>query len=153
VLRASINPNGVLSRYWFEWGTSTSYGSTSAVRLLLSGTTTITNSIPIGSYPTNNPIHFRAVAMNSIGRSNGLDRAFFWSSTPPRLVCAPSLAGGDYRFTFTGNPAQLYVVQMSTNVTAWIDLGSAQETRPSQYQFTQIGAVARPQRFFRVRVP
>lgn len=153
LLTASINPNGALSRYWFEWGTDTSYGNTSAVRLLLFGTTTITNSIAISGYPTNGPIHFRAVAANSVGRSDGLNRAFFWSRTPPRLVGATNLGGGDYRFTFTGNPAQLYLVQMSTNLTSWIDIGAAPEIRPSQYEFIQNGAATLPQRFFRVKIP
>jgi hypothetical protein len=149
VLTASINPNGVQSRYWFEWGTTTSYGNTSAVPLLLAGTSTLTNSIPIGGYPANTAIHYRAVATNSIGRSNGLDQTFLYLGTRPQLA----IARVNYRLTFSGSPAHLYIVQMSTNLTSWTDLGAAQEMPSGQYGYTPSGAAALSQRFFRIKLP
>jgi len=159
VLSASVNPNGAQSRYWFEWGTNTSYGNTSAVKLLLTSTATITNAFPIGvpppniPYPPNIPIHYRVVGTNSIGRSNGLDRTFLWSSIRPVLNGAGAVSNSIYGFTFAGNTDQLYLVEMSTNLVTWTNLGPAQATAPGQYQFSQGGAAFLPQRFFRLRSP
>ena len=158
VLTASINPNGVLSRYWFEWGPTLAYGNTSAVRLVgipsSTLTVTVTNSVTIGGYAaTNTPVHYRAVATNSVGRSNGLDRTFVWSNSPPTVAGSRSLAGGNYRLSFTGHPGQLYAVETSTNLISWSYVGSAQELAPGQFQFTQQGAAALPRGFFRVKMP
>jgi hypothetical protein len=153
VLTSSINPNGALSRYWFEWGSTMSYGSTSAVRLLLGGTIPVTNSIPIGGYPSNTTIHYRAVATNSLGQSNGQDRTFLWSSARPQLVSATNLADGSYRFSFAGNPDQLYLVQFSTNLMTWKGLTAAFEFLAGQYQFIRGRTNALSQEFFRVALP
>jgi len=88
-LNGTVQPNGKATNYWFEYGTDTSYGST-------------TPSTGIGSTGTYSPVesisgltpsttyHFRLVAQNPDGITYGADRTFTTASagdtTPPTVT-------------------------------------------------------------------
>src|SRR5438094_9636260 len=83
----TVNPNGQATTWHFDYGTSTSYGSTTPATSAGSGTTgtgisaTITGLVPGTTY------HYRLAATNASGTSNGADGAFTTAGSP---VSAPA---------------------------------------------------------------
>ena len=78
-LEGSVTPHGVATSYWFEYGTSTSYGTTVPVPAASAGAGTMSNSEYyelVGSLEPSHTYHFRIVAENEYGRANGGDVAF-----------------------------------------------------------------------------
>jgi hypothetical protein len=157
ILSAEINPNEVRTFFWFEYGTSTAYTATSSVRLLLNNLTSTTiSSTPVTGIFSNATIHYRIVATNSVGRANGQDQTFTWSGAPPTLVNASGTINSNnpnFQLSFPGNPQQLYLAEVSTNLLTWASLGAVPEISPGQFRFTQNGAAFLPSRFYRVRLP
>lgn len=155
VLSGTVNPNGLQTRFWFEWGPTTAYNSTSQIRLLFQGTATITSNLVVTGFQPNQTYHFRMAATNSLGRSEGVDRTFVWSTNRPSLANPARLQSGNFQFVFTGNSRQLYSVESSTNLVDWTVLGLATETPADSgsFRFTHIGAGAAPRRFYRVNAP
>src|SRR5581483_3817385 len=86
-LRGNVNPNGLSTTWWFEYGTSTNYSSRTSSHSAGSGTATKGESIGIKSLRPATTYHYRIVAQNSSGRSYGADRTF-------ATVGAPSTATG-----------------------------------------------------------
>jgi hypothetical protein len=85
-LNASVNPNGIeVGECKFEYGTTTSYGSSAPCTPALgSGTSAVAVSAAVESLGENTTYHFRIIATNAGGTSFGADQAF---ATP--LVLGP----------------------------------------------------------------
>ncbi len=90
-LWAQVNPNGASSTVWFEYGTDTSYGSTTPVTVLgnnlnLSQAVTlgIANLQPAMVY------HVRAVGANPAGTNYGQDVSFVSPPTGPSVLTTPA---------------------------------------------------------------
>ncbi len=77
-LGARINPGGADTRYRFEYGPSTAYGSSVPVPDgdLGSGTADIAQSALIEGLSAGTSYHYRVVAHNSVGTVEGPDRVF-----------------------------------------------------------------------------
>lgn len=162
VLNATINPNGSATsanlpntRYWFEWGTTTNnYTFTNAPRLIsfLSSTstlvsTTVTNLQPGLRY------HYRVAATNIVGTGYGPNRTLQWTNSRPVLTSPTRLPDGEFQFQFTGASNQLYMVQGSTNLTQWLDLGLSTELAPGQFQYNHPSFDSTRFQFFNLRLP
>ena len=76
VLNASVNPNYGATTYSFDWGTTTSYGSKTTQRALAIGGTAVAVSETLATLTPNSSYHFRIVAVNSAGTTNGADQLF-----------------------------------------------------------------------------
>ena len=78
VLAATVNPDGqTVSDCHFEYGASTQYGSSAHCRTLPgSGTQPVAVSATATGLAAKATYHFRIVASNSAGRSEGPDLAF-----------------------------------------------------------------------------
>ena len=94
-LRASVTPNGLATNYWFEYGTSTSYGSKTATTSAGSGTGAASVSAAIKSLRPGMTYHYRIVAQNSSGKSWGGDRTFATVGAPAAVTGAPLTIGPD----------------------------------------------------------
>ena len=81
-LRGSVNPNGLSTTFWFEYGTSTSYGSKTSSHNAGSGTSTRNESSSISGLKPATTYHFRLVAQNSSGKVAGLDRVLTTVGAP-----------------------------------------------------------------------
>lgn len=88
-LKATINPNGKYATAYFEYGTSTFYGSLSYSVGINSGTAASAVTQDISGLLCGTIYHFRAVAYNSDGTGFGLDQQF---STGSCLNTAPTVA-------------------------------------------------------------
>ncbi|MBF0230095.1 MAG: hypothetical protein HQK63_11015 [Desulfamplus sp.] len=76
-LDGTVNPNGSATTWYFQYGTTTNYGSlTSIATLGSSGSTSETVSSRIMVLEENTTYHFRLVAANSTGTTYGNDKTF-----------------------------------------------------------------------------
>lgn len=89
-LRAYVTPNEAATTVHFEYGTSTSYGTSTAEQGIGAGTSRIAVSAAVGGLKPNTRYHFRAVATNAAGITRGGDRAFTTSRTPTSVALTPS---------------------------------------------------------------
>lgn len=82
-LAATVDPNLLTTVCWFEFGTTTSYGDTS--KAIEGGSAD--NPAPVSAALTGltpaTTYHYRAVAQNAAGRTQGLDAEFTTAPTPP----------------------------------------------------------------------
>ena len=81
-LTGSVDPNTVATTYRFEYGTSTSYGSTTAGRSAGSGDRSVSVTAGIGALRANTRYHYRVVATNAAGTTRGRDRSFVSARRP-----------------------------------------------------------------------
>jgi murein DD-endopeptidase MepM/ murein hydrolase activator NlpD len=72
-LNGTINPNGSGTTYYFQYGPTTSYGFTTPVQTGLSGSNTIPVSYTVYDLNPNTTYHYRLVASNIGGTSQGSD--------------------------------------------------------------------------------
>ncbi|MDQ6811461.1 MAG: hypothetical protein M3Z95_06145 [Actinomycetota bacterium] len=79
----SVNTDGAPTRVYFDFGTSTAYGSISAPQLLApaAGTTTAV-SAALAGLPAGTVIHYRVVAQTDFGTVAGADAAFTTAPAP-----------------------------------------------------------------------
>jgi photosystem II stability/assembly factor-like uncharacterized protein len=84
-VRGSVNPNGAATDYWFEYGTTTSYGQQTPVKSAGSGAGTVAVEAELTGLAPGTQYHYRLVAENAGGRSFGFDRQLSTLSLPPPL--------------------------------------------------------------------
>ena len=82
-LNGTVNPNNAATAYWFEYGPTTSYGSSIPVAHDAdagSGATPVTVSRQILDLAPGATYHYRLVARSAVGTTNGPDRQFTTST-------------------------------------------------------------------------
>ena len=113
-LNGTVNPNGRTTTVHFEYGTTTSYGSTTA-NSIHTGNTTQSVSANITGLSPNTTYHFRLVGTNNGGARYGNDRTFrTFSPTGPPVV-ATSAATNVASFSASLN-GSVYPHGLSTTV-------------------------------------
>ena len=105
-LNGTVNAEGQATTYYFEYGSTTNYGSQTPSTTAGSGTATAKVSAPVASLMPNATYHYRLVATNPSGTTLGSDVSF---TTPKPPLPAVS----------TGRPASL--TQTSATLTGTID--------------------------------
>jgi hypothetical protein len=120
-LDGTVNPGGEATGYYFQYGTTTSYGSQTATSPVGSGSANVNVAAPISSLAPNTSYHYRLVAINGSGTTLGLDVSFTTPRRPaPAVVTghAASVAQTSARLTGTVNPeaqATSYLFQYGTS--------------------------------------
>jgi hypothetical protein len=82
-LNGTVNPNGLATAAYFQYGLTTSYGSFSATNILTATNITLSVSNLIGGLSPGTLYHFQAVATNSAGSSLGADQTFMTAGAAP----------------------------------------------------------------------
>jgi hypothetical protein len=82
-LNGVVNPNDRATTYYFQWGSTTSYGHFTAVKGAGSGTSDVPVSARVSGLAPGTTYHFRLVATSSIGTNFGKDAVFRTLSSPP----------------------------------------------------------------------
>ena len=83
-LNGTVNANNASTTVTFQYGLTTSYGSTAtATQSPVSGTANTAVSASITGLTSNTLYHFRVVAVNTNGTANGSDLTFTTSPAPP----------------------------------------------------------------------
>jgi len=105
-LNGTVNPNGANTTYYFEYGTTTSYGSTTTVTSAGSGTSAVSVNAGISGLELNTTYHFRLVATNSVGTTNGSDQTFTTNALAPSVSTgsATSVTSNSATLNGTVNP-------------------------------------------------
>jgi hypothetical protein len=133
-LNASINPGGGATTFYFQYGTTTNYGSFSLTNTLAAGlSTVVTNTLVSGLVPIT-LYHFRVVAMNSAGSSNGSDLTFTTPIVAPQVTTlgAFNITAFDAILNFSMPPSILVVLPqpfISSTAPAPITARSARPIR------------------------
>jgi phosphodiesterase/alkaline phosphatase D-like protein len=81
-LNGTVNPSGRATTSFFEYGTSTSYGSKTPVKDVGSGTTSVAVSGNVTGLTPARSYHFRLVATSDAGTSHGSDQTFTTAAAP-----------------------------------------------------------------------
>jgi hypothetical protein len=79
-LNGTVNPEGAATTEKFDWGTTTSYGSSTTQGNAGSGTTAVNESAPLTGLTPGETIHYRIEATNSAGTTFGSDQQFTTSA-------------------------------------------------------------------------
>jgi RHS repeat-associated protein len=90
-LRASINPNGSATSYQFEYGPTTSYGTTSpaAAVSIGGGNSPVAITRAIAGLGEASTYHFRVKATNEAGVVYGVDKALTTQDPPETTITSP----------------------------------------------------------------
>jgi hypothetical protein len=75
-LNGSVNPKGSATTYYFAYGKTTGYGSSTAHKSAGAGTSIKNVSAALSGLTRHTLYHFRIVAVNAHGTSFGVDRTF-----------------------------------------------------------------------------
>jgi Subtilase family len=93
MLNGLVNPNGLATKYYLEYGTTESYGKKTEEASAGSGTSNLEEGKAITGLATGTSYHFRIVAVNSNGTTDGLDEVFT-TPTPSWSVQEPPVPAG-----------------------------------------------------------
>src|SRR5207237_723074 len=90
-LKNEVDPHGLTTTVYFQYGTTTSYGLTTAIQSK-TGDTYQNVVATIGGLTASTTYHFRIVATNSAGTRYGADRTFTTLSAtgPPVVITSPA---------------------------------------------------------------
>ena len=88
-LTGSLTPGGVEASYYFEWGTSSNYGSTTTVTSAGAGGEAVKAEAPLSDLSANTTYFYRLVAHNRFGTTVG-EGAKFTTPGPPRITTEPT---------------------------------------------------------------
>ena len=137
-LNGQVNPHGSPTVYYFQYGTTTAYGSRTPDVAVGSGTVSAKVAVPVAGLAPNTKYHFRFVARNALGTTPGADRVLTTpkqplglalSATPnPVAFGAPSTLAGT--LSGTGNAGRPIRLQQKPFpfTTASVNVGNAQLT-------------------------
>lgn len=85
-LNGTVNPNGSSTTAYFQYGTTTNYGSTTGTFSIGSGTAAVPLNYTVSSLTCNTLYHFRMVGQSSVGTTNGSDASWFTSACSPPAI-------------------------------------------------------------------
>lgn len=107
MLNATVYPYNQATTAWFEWGTDTSYGQTTAVNQIAGGTGSVGISATLTGLRLGQTYHYRVVANNASGTVRGADMAF------------STVSGAEYALSFNGanNYVNASIPALSGNYT------------------------------------
>jgi len=88
-LNATVNPNGVASNYYFEYGTTSSYGRSTPSQSAGSGTAAASYRAALNGLVPGTTYHYRVVAVSAGGTVDGRDATLATAKTP-----APTVVSG-----------------------------------------------------------
>ena len=103
-LSGSVDPQGLATTVYFQYGTTTSYGLTTAIQSR-HGNTNQNVAANVRSLTANTVYHFRIVATNSAGTRYGSDKTFTTLSPtgPPVVTSNPATFVASFSATLNGS--------------------------------------------------
>ncbi len=101
-LTGTVNPQGGDTSYHFEYGTTTAYGTSTASSSAGNGSSDVSASAAIASLTPNTTYHYRLVASNTSGPTNGADMTFTTAPSAPTATTGSAKSVSTTSATFTG---------------------------------------------------
>ena len=99
-LNGAVSPNGLNSTAYFEYGTSTAYGTNTATENISAASGTVGITAALTSLIPNTTYHYRTVGANSSGTNYGADRAF---TTPINTDWGELMSGATHTMGIKNN--------------------------------------------------
>jgi hypothetical protein len=133
-LQGTVNPHGLATTYFFQYGATAAYGSATPTTAVGSGTTTVKVSQAVANLPVGD--HYRIVATNAKGTKPGRDRTYANKKSKLAFVMAdtkelpPTPYGGTFilRGTLSGAGGALQPIFLQSSaypfLTAFSDVGA-----------------------------
>jgi hypothetical protein len=91
-LNGTVNPEGTATTYYFQYGTTENWNESATAHVELgSGTTTLTESVPVSGLKAGTTYYFRIVATSAVGTSTGGPQAF--TTQPPPTAVTEAATG------------------------------------------------------------
>ncbi len=87
-LNGTVNPNGLSTSAYFEWGTTTAYGNTTTSQSIGSGASNVGVAANLSGLVANSTYHYRVVATNSTGTSYGSNASFIATTASTNVALA-----------------------------------------------------------------
>jgi phosphodiesterase/alkaline phosphatase D-like protein len=85
----AVNPHGAATRYYFQYGTTTGYGSHTSAKSAGSGSKAVSVETALSGLSPGTAYHYRIVASNHAGTALGADRTFT-TGGPSRVTLGAS---------------------------------------------------------------
>ena len=76
VLNGTVTPKGAATTYYFQYGTSSLYGSVTPVASVAAGSGRVAVAVAVGGLAPATRYHYRLVAQNRVGVARGKNRTF-----------------------------------------------------------------------------
>jgi phosphodiesterase/alkaline phosphatase D-like protein len=93
-LAGTVDPQGELTSYAFQYGTTTAYGQQTALTSAGSGTADVPVRADLAGLTPGTTYHYRVIATNASGTTVGVDRTFRTTGAAPAPSPAPSATTG-----------------------------------------------------------
>ena len=90
VLSGTVNPEGLATSYYFQYGTTSGYGHNTATHSAGSGTSSAAVSQSLSGLAARTSYHYRIVAVNAGGTVDGKDATFVTTGAPTVTTGAAS---------------------------------------------------------------
>jgi hypothetical protein len=121
VLQGTVNPRGLETTYFFQYGPTTAYGSKTPTAAVGKGTVAVKVGQTVASLQPG--YHYRVVASNSAGTTPGRDRTFTTKKSRLKFVMAstreapPTPYGGTFvlRGTLSGTGGALHTIALQSS--------------------------------------
>jgi len=148
-LTGTVNPSGRATTWFFEYGTSTSYGTKTPARAAGSGTSAVAATAQVTALTIGRVYHFRLVATSDAGTSRGSDQTFATAVAPAATTTgASSVRDSTATLSGTVNPngqATTAIFEYGTGTsygtkTAAKNLGSGRSTSTVSIPVTRLAA-------------
>jgi hypothetical protein len=149
-LNALVQPNGLATMVFFEYGPTTNYGIITEMWDAGSDTNVVAISSPIFNLTAGTIYHFRCVATNAVGTMYGGNSRFM---TQP-LITSVALTNGGVQVQFGASAGMRYFLRQSTNLPPvnWSSVTNRLMTADGPYGFTDWTATNHSMRFYQLRV-
>jgi hypothetical protein len=141
VLNGSVTAHDTQTTYYFQYGTTSAYGSQTAAGDAGTGTAAVPVSATVTGLQPATTYHFRLVALNAAGARAGGDRSFKTAAIPlslqilgaPNPTTYASAAVIEGTLAGTGNAGQAVVLQQNPfpYTSGFSDVGNAELTSAS----------------------
>ena len=118
-LNGIVNPSSRDTTWYFEYGTSTSYGTKTSAKDAGSGTSNVSVSAPVTGLKSGTTYHFRLVATSDAGTSRGNDQTFVPAASPT-VTTKPATSIRDTTATLNGS-----VNPLGQSTNAYFEYGTS----------------------------
>jgi hypothetical protein len=116
-LNGNVDPNGLASTAYFEYGTTTAYGQSTAAQTVGASEESGPLAADIGGLAPKTTYHFRVVAESSAGVTRGNDQTFTTAPAPP-VTPAPVAPVNRVAPSISGTPIRGEALSVSQGVWA-----------------------------------
>ncbi len=125
-LSGSVNPTGVSTEGWFEYGTTQSFGSSTSRQNIGSGTVFNNFSSSVTNLYQNTTYYYRAIAQNNLGTNQGTTLSFTTQSQ--QVFGGAPLVNTSSSSGVSTSSATLYssINPNNSSTTAWFEYGATQ---------------------------